>query len=205
MTPPDAPRQRPAASRDSAATAAPVFFRNAAEFRRWLAKHAATATELVVGYRTVASGLPSMTWPESVDEALCVGWIDGVRKNVDATRYQIRFTPRKPGSVWSAVNIAKVEKLVAEGRMQPAGLAAFERRLAHRSKIYAYEQPAVAALTAAEVKAFRRDTAAWAYFEAAPAGYRKRMLHWVCGAKQAQTREKRLAVLVVACGEGRRL
>jgi uncharacterized protein YdeI (YjbR/CyaY-like superfamily) len=184
---------------------APAFFKNAAEFRRWLTKHAASATELVVGYRTVASGLPSMTWPESVDEALCVGWIDGVRKNVDATSYQIRFTPRKPGSVWSAVNIAKAEKLIAEGRMQPAGLAAFERRLAHKSRVYAYEQPVVAALTAAELKAFQRHPAAWAYFEAAPAGYRKRMLHWVCTAKKAETRGKRFEVLVGACGEGKRL
>lgn len=186
-------------------TAEPTFFRNAAEFRRWLQQHAATATELVVGYRTVASGLPSMTWPESVDEALCVGWIDGVRKNLDASSYQIRFTPRKPGSVWSAVNIAEAEKLIAEGRMQPAGLAAFERRLAHKSKIYAYEQPAVAALTAAELKAFKQNRAAWTNFGAAPAHYRKRMLHWVCTAKKAATRARRLETLVGACGEGRRL
>lgn len=188
-----------------ATTAATTFFRNAAEFRRWLNKHAATAAELVVGYRTVASGLPSMTWPESVDEALCVGWIDGVRKNVDATSYQIRFTPRKPTSAWSAVNIAKAEKLIAEGRVQPAGLAAFERRLAHKSKIYAYEQPVVAELTAAELKAFKRNQVAWANFEAAPAHYRKRMLHWVCTAKKAETRARRLETLVGACGEGRRL
>lgn len=174
MAKPSAAKQaRPRGQGARSATVAPRFFRNAAEFRRWLQQNAATAAELLVGYRTVASGLPSMTWPESVDEALCVGWMDGVRKNVDATNYQIRFTPRKPTSVWSAVNVAKVEKLIVEGRMQPAGLAAFETRLAHKSKINAYEQPLVAELTVAESKAFTRHRAVRAYLEAAPAHCRK--------------------------------
>lgn len=124
----------------------PAFFETAAAFRRWLVKHAATRGELVVGFHKVGSGAPSMTWPESVDEALCVGWIDGVRKRIDDATYQIRFTPRHPGSIWSAVNIAKAERLIAEGRMTAAGLEAFERRTPERSAVYAFEQAGELAL-----------------------------------------------------------
>jgi uncharacterized protein YdeI (YjbR/CyaY-like superfamily) len=182
-----------------------AFFATAADFRRWLARNAHRAGELVVGFRKVDSGLPSMTWPESVDEALCFGWIDGVRKRVDDTAYQIRFTPRRPGSTWSVVNIAKAERLVAEGRMQQAGLAAFARRLAEKSRVYSYEQDEAASLTAAEVRAFRRDKAAWRHFEAAPPGYRKTVLHWIGSARQPATRERRLAQLIAACAAGKRL
>jgi uncharacterized protein YdeI (YjbR/CyaY-like superfamily) len=182
-----------------------AFFATAGDFRRWLARNAHRAEELVVGFHKVGSGLPSMTWPESVDEALCFGWIDGVRKRVDGTAYQIRFTPRKPGSTWSAVNIAKAERLIAEGRMQPAGLEAFARRIAEKSRVYSYEQDEAASLTAAETKAFRRDKAAWRYFESAPPGYRRTVLHWIVSARQPATRERRLAKLIAACAAGRRL
>ena len=182
-----------------------AFFATAAGFRRWLARNAHRAGELVVGFRKVDSGLPSMTWPESVDEALCFGWIDGVRKRVDETAYQIRFTPRQPGSTWSAVNIARAERLIADGRMQPAGLAAFARRLEEKSRVYSYEQDEAASLTAAEARAFRRDKAAWRYFEAAPPGYRKTVLHWIGSARRPATRERRLAKLIAACAAGKRL
>lgn len=118
----------------------PTFFRTPAAFRAWLAKHAATASKLWVEYYRKDSGTPSITWPESVDEALCVGWIDGIRKGIDGTRYAIRFTPRKPGSIWSSINIKRATALIQEGRMQPAGLKAFEARRENRSGLYSYEQ-----------------------------------------------------------------
>ena len=183
----------------------PTFFPTAADFRRWLASHAATATELLVGFHKVGSGQPSMTWSESVDEALCFGWIDGVRKRIDDASYSIRFTPRKAGSIWSAINIAKMERLQAEGRMTPAGLAAFERRTAARSKVYSYEQDAPAELKPDELRAFKRNKAAWRYFETAPPGYRQQMLHRICNAKRPETRAARLDKLIAASAAGQRL
>jgi uncharacterized protein YdeI (YjbR/CyaY-like superfamily) len=191
-----------------------LFFADAAAFRTWLEKHAATATELLVGYYKVGSGRPSMTWSESVDEALCFGWIDGVRRSIDEQSYCIRFTPRRPGSTWSAVNIAKVEALRAAGRMTPAGEAAYALRLAHKSAIYSYEQqqqtqaatPLPAELSAAELRLFKRDKSAWAFFnDAHPPSARKTLLHWVCSAKKAETRATRLAKLIAACAAGERL
>jgi uncharacterized protein YdeI (YjbR/CyaY-like superfamily) len=183
----------------------PIFFETGQAFARWLRQHASIERELLVGYHKVGSGRPSMSWPESVDEALCVGWIDGVRKRIDDAAYQIRFTPRKPGSIWSAVNIAKVEALTAQGRMQPAGLAAFEARTAHKSRVYAYEQADDAALTPAELKRFKAEAAAWSFFmNGTPPSYRKRLLHWVAAARQAATRERRLAQLVEAYARGER-
>lgn len=184
---------------------APRHFATPAAFRAWLEKHAADENELLVGFHKVDSGKPSMTWSESVDEALCFGWIDGVRKRIDDAAYSIRFTPRKAGSIWSAINIAKVEKLRAEGRMTPAGEAAFARRTGDKSVVYAYEQAAAAELSPAEVRAFKRDKAAWAYWDTCPPGYRKTLLHWVTGAKRAETRAARLATLVAACRDGKRL
>lgn len=181
------------------------FFPNAKSFRAWLEVNAASAGELLVGFHKVGSGRPSLSWPESVDEALCFGWIDGVRKRVDEHSYTIRFTPRKATSVWSAVNIAKVERLRAQGRMTPAGEAAYARRTASRSVIYAYEQQAMATLSADELRAFRRRKRAWQFFEATPTGYRKVMLHWVTAAKRAETRAARFARLVEACAAGHRL
>lgn len=184
---------------------APLYFADAAAFRDWLAAHAETAPELIVGFHKLGSGTPSMNWPDSVDEALCVGWIDGVRKRVDEHRYQIRFTPRRPGSIWSAVNIAKVERLIAEGRMQPAGLAAYALRRPERSAVYAFEQAQEPELSEPELRAFQRHEAAWAFFQATPPGYRKLMLHWVSTAKRSDTRARRLAELLAACLAGERL
>jgi uncharacterized protein YdeI (YjbR/CyaY-like superfamily) len=184
---------------------APTFFENAAAFARWLEAHASTHAELLVGFRKVGTGLPSLTWSESVDEALRFGWIDGVRRRIDDQAYSIRFTPRKPASIWSAINIAKVEKLRAEGRMTPAGERAFSQRQAHKSAIYSYEQSATAEITAAETRTFKRDKAAWKYFEACPPGYRKTLLHWVTTAKRPETRAARLDTLICACAVGKRL
>ena len=182
-----------------------MFFEDAAAFRRWLQQHAATAAELIVGYHKVDTGRPCMTWSESVDEALCFGWIDGVRKRIDDASYQIRFTPRKPTSIWSAINIAKYQALQAQGRMTATGEQAFAHRKAHKSVVYAYEQESTAELSAEELRAFRCEKAAWAYFEACPPGYRKTLLHWIATAKKAETRASRLATLIDACASSRRL
>lgn len=185
--------------------AEPLYFSSPAEFRDWLAAHAGTAPELVVGFHKVGSGVPSMTWPESVDEALCVGWIDGIRKRVDELRYQIRFTPRRPTSIWSRVNIDRVAVLTAEGRMQPAGLAAFGRRVDRRSIIYSYEHKGDIALPPEMETRFRTLPQAWAWFEAQPPGWRRQMLRWVLVAKQSETRERRLDQLIAAAVDERRL
>lgn len=185
--------------------ATPIYFEDAAAFRRWLQAHAATAPELIVGYYKVGSGRPSLRWPESVDEALCFGWIDGVRRRIDDTAYQIRFTPRRPRSTWSAVNIARFQALQAAGRVTPAGERAFAQRIEEKSVVYSYEQAGPAELNAAEQRAFRRDPAAWRYFEGCPPGYRQTVLHWVTAARKPETRAARLARLVQACAAGERL
>jgi uncharacterized protein YdeI (YjbR/CyaY-like superfamily) len=185
--------------------AEPTYFATPADFRAWLAAHADTDEELIVGFHKVGSGQPSMTWPESVDEALCFGWIDGVRRRVDELRYQIRFTPRRPGSIWSAVNIGRVEALTAEGRMQPAGLAAFARRTEGRSRVYTHEQHGDPELPPALARRFKAEKAAWRFFEAQPPGWKRTVLRWVLAAKQAATQERRLAQLIAAAAEGRRL
>ncbi|RYX95291.1 MAG: bacteriocin-protection protein [Comamonadaceae bacterium] len=182
-----------------------TFFSNALAFRRWLTAHAGTAKDLLVGYHKVGTGKPGMSWPESVDEALCVGWIDGVRKRIDDDSYSIRFTPRKPSSIWSAVNIAKFEQLEAAGRMKPAGRAAFGRRTEAKSRVYSHEQSEAPTLSADEVKVFKGDRAAWLFFEATPPGYQKRLLHWVCSAKRADTRLSRFTRLLQASAAGQRL
>lgn len=184
---------------------APTFFENANTFRSWLEANASSKTELLVGFRKVGSGIPSLSWPESVDEALCFGWIDGVRKRIDDQSYSIRFTPRKPTSIWSAVNIAKVERLRVEGRMTPAGEQAFAHRKEHKSVVYAYEQALTAELSLHELRDFREKKEAWKFFEATPPGYKKVMLHWVTTAKRAETRASRLATLISACASGKRL
>jgi uncharacterized protein YdeI (YjbR/CyaY-like superfamily) len=183
----------------------PRFFASPAEFRHWLEKHAATTLELLVGYWKVGTGRPSMTWSESVDEALCFGWIDSVRRRIDEQAYQIRFTPRQPGSVWSAVNILKFEQLNAQGRMTEAGRRAFANRTEPKSRIYSHEQPQPAELTKAETRTFKAHPQAWAHFEACPPGYRKVLLHWVTGAKKAETRARRLKKVIEASADGKRL
>ena len=193
----------PAAKRSS--THAPTFFASPAAFRAWLDQHGATTQELIVGFHKVGSGKPSITWPESVDEVLCVGWIDGVRKRIDDTAYQIRFTPRRKSSIWSSVNIARVAVLQAEGRMAEVGLAAFALRTERRSNVYAYEQETAKVLTDAELSAFRRKKKAWAWFEKVAPSYRKVMLHWVTSAKQPATRARRLAQLIESAAAGEKL
>lgn len=182
-----------------------TFFATPEAFRHWLQAHAANGRELLVGFHKVGSGQPCMTWSESVDEALCFGWIDGVRRRIDEHTYSIRFTPRKPSSIWSAVNIAKMEQLQAAGRMTPAGLQAFAYRKAGKSAIYSHEQAAPAELPAAQLREFRRHKKAWQFFEATPPGYKKTLLHWVTSAKRPETRDSRFAQLLAACMAGERV
>ncbi len=183
----------------------PTFFATPQAFRAWLQKHAATHTELLVGLYKLDSGRPSMTWPESVDEALCFGWIDAVRKRIDDSVYQIRFSRRKPTSVWSAININKYQLLLAQGRITPAGAQAWAHRTAAKSVIYAYEQPQTAELSVTELKRFKRQVVAWQFFENSPPGYRKTLLHWVTTAKKPETRAARLDKLVLACAASLKL
>jgi uncharacterized protein YdeI (YjbR/CyaY-like superfamily) len=182
-----------------------TFFETPSAFRAWFAQHAATGSELLVGFYKRDSGKASITWPESVDEALCVGWIDGVRRRIDDEAYCIRFTPRKPTSIWSAINIERVRVLSAEGRMTAAGLAAFALRREAKSKIYAYEQTEAATLSPQEAKLFRKNKAAWTFFEAQPPGYRHQMIWRIVSAKRPATREARLLKLVEASSIGQRL
>jgi uncharacterized protein YdeI (YjbR/CyaY-like superfamily) len=182
----------------------PKYFASAAEFRRWLKANHATATELLVGFHKRATGRPSLTWPESVDEALCFGWIDGVRKRVDDDRYTIRFSRRRPTSVWSAINIKKAKELIKRKRMAPAGLAAFEARDEKRSAVYSYENRPKA-LDAATATAFRRDPAAWAFYQAQPPWYRRIVVWYLMEAKKAETRARRLARVIAAHAAGKRL
>ena len=184
--------------------ARPTFFETPRHLAAWFAKHHATATELLVGFHRKESGRPSVTWPESVDEALCVGWIDGVRRRRDATSYTIRFTPRRPGSVWSAINIRKAEALIEAGRMRPEGLNAFEARRDNRSGIYAYEQRP-RELPEPYAGRFRKQKAAWAFFEAQPPSYRRTLVWYVISAKQEETRAARLERLIAASAKGKRL
>lgn len=179
------------------------WFDTPAEWRAWLAEHHASATEVEVGYRKRATGLPSMTWQESVDEALCFGWIDGVRHSVDDASYRNRFTPRKAGSTWSKVNIAKVQRLIEEGRMHPAGLAAYEARRDDNSGIYSFEQERPAELPPEYDERLRADAGAWADFSARPPWYRRAVVHWVTSAKREETRRRRLEQLVECSREGR--
>ena len=182
----------------------PTFFEAPADFRAWLAEHHATAAHLWVGFHKKGSGRPSITWPESVDEALGYGWIDGVRRGVDPTSYMIRFTPRRAGSVWSRVNVDRVQALTELGRMQPAGLAAFRGRTEGRSGIYSHEQGDVA-LPEPYAGLLRADAAAWAFFQEQPASYRKAASWWVVGGKKDETRRKRLDSLVAHSARAERL
>jgi uncharacterized protein YdeI (YjbR/CyaY-like superfamily) len=184
---------------------APTFFATPNRFRQWLAKNHERATELWVGYYRKDSGRPSITWPESVDEALCFGWIDGIRKKVDDESYKIRFTPRRPKSIWSAVNIARVAMLTRESRMHPAGVAAFACRQEYNSAIYSFENRESAKLTDADEREFRRDPAAWEFFQRQPAGYRRLAAWWVISAKRPETHRKRLDRLITESRAQRRI
>lgn len=177
----------------------PTFFKTQSAFRAWLQKHHRTETELWVGYWKKDTGRPSITWQESVDEALCFGWIDGLRKSIDAERYTNRFTPRRPGSVWSAVNERRALELITEGRMRAAGRKAFEARDPEQTVVYQFEldPPLLATL-----KAHR---AAWEFLQAQPPGYRRRVIWRVMSAKRQETRARRLRELIEISSTGRRL
>jgi uncharacterized protein YdeI (YjbR/CyaY-like superfamily) len=180
----------------------PTFFPTPADFRAWLAANHDTATELLVGFYKKGSGRPSITWPESVDQALCFGWIDGIRRRVDDESYTIRFTPRRKGSTWSLVNTKRALELIEQGLMQPTGLAAFEARDAVKDEHYSYERRS-AVLDESYEAEFRANVAAWAYWEAQPTHYRKGASHWVMSAKRENTRQKRLAKLIADSESGR--
>ena len=174
----------------------PRFFATPESLRAWFEKHGGEERELLVGFYKKGSGKPSVTWPESVDEALSFGWIDGVRRRIDDESYTIRFTPRKKTSTWSAVNVARVAELTRLGRMRPAGLAAFEARAAAKTGIYAYENRHAAVLEPKQEKLFEANRAAWTFFAAQPPWYRKTAIWWVVSAKKAETRDRRLATLI---------
>ena len=173
----------------------PFFFSNPAEFRKWLEKNHSKETELLVGFWKIHTGKPSMTWSQSVDQALCFGWIDGVRKGLDDDSYTIRFTPRKPTSIWSGINIKKIEELKKKGLMHPAGIAAFEKRDEKKSRIYAYEL-AMMKFDPTYEKKFKANKKAWNWFQAQGDYYKKVMIKWVMTAKQETTRESRLKKLI---------
>jgi len=181
----------------------PTWFETEATFRRWLAANHDKADELLVGFWKKSSGKPSIDWPQARDQALCFGWIDGVRKSIDEESYTIRFTPRRKGSIWSKVNVGRYEALKADGQMNPAGERAYEENK-HRTGIYAYEN-VQKELTRDETARFRRDKAAWADWEKRPPGYRKVVLHWINSAKKPETRERRLATLIADSAAGRKI
>lgn len=185
--------------------APPLFFATPEDFREWLKSNHQHIRERWVGFYRKGSGRPSITWPESVDEALCVGWIDGLRKTIDDESYKIRFTPRKTTSNWSAVNIGRVKELTKLGRMLPAGLKAFELRKEEKSGIYAYENRKLAEFGKAEEKRLRARPKAWDFFQRQPAGYRKLATWWVISAKREETRQKRLDKLIAESEAGRRI
>ena len=180
-----------------------IIFETPSQLRDWLDAHHQTADELIVGAWKKSTGKPSLTWPEIVEEALCVGWIDSIRRSVPGDGWTIRLTPRRKRSIWSAVNVAKVAELRAAGRMRPAGEAAFEARLADRTAIYSFEQPHEPQLAPDEEARFRANEAAWGWFSAKSPSFRKQALHWVISAKRPETRERRLAMLIEDSAAGR--
>jgi uncharacterized protein YdeI (YjbR/CyaY-like superfamily) len=181
-----------------------LYFPDAAAFRAWLAEHGATADELFVGYYKRHTGKPSPTWSESVDEALCFGWIDGIRRSVDAERFTNRFTPRRKGSHWSNINIAKVQALIAAKKMMPAGLAAFEARTAKKTGRASYEQRPTE-FPSEHLKVFKASKAAWAWFSTQPPGYRRTAIWYVVSAVRSDTQAKRLATVIQYSSQQRRI
>lgn len=180
----------------------PLFFPRPEDFRQWLEENHRSEDELWVGYYKKHTGIASITWPESVDQALCFGWIDGLRKSVDDKSYKIRFTPRRPNSIWSAVNIARVKELTREGLMQPAGLEAYAKLKKNKAQIYSYEQKEKAKLPA-EYEAMIRDNAkAWKFFNNLAPSYRKNTVYWIISAKREETRKKRMKILIESSEKG---
>ena len=182
----------------------PRYFPTEASFRRWLERHHATVDVLWVGYYKKATGKPSITWEESRDQALCFGWIDGIRKSVDPESFTIRFTPRRPGSMWSTVNIGRVQALKQNGLMTSAGLEAFARRESATSRRYSFVQGELT-LNQAQARTFRANRKAWTFFQMQPPSYRKMATWWVLDAKKEETRERRLHTLIKDSAAGRRI
>ena len=191
--------------RSAVSTGEPVFFPTPADFRAWLEAPHQTASELIVGFYKKGSGRPSITWPESVDEALCFGWIDGIRRSLGEEAYTIRFTPRKPTSIWSAVNVARVAALTGLGRMTPAGLVAFEKRRADRTGIYGHERASPAELEPALRARFEAHPEAMGWFRSQAPSYQRITLHWIMNAKKQETRERRFEQVLSASLKGERL
>ena len=181
----------------------PMFFATPAMFRAWLEAHHETEAELFVGFYKKGSGKPSITWPESVDEALCFGWIDGVRRSFGEDAYTIRFTPRKPTSIWSAINVDKVAQLTKLGKMREAGLRAFAARTAAKTGVYSFERNETAKLSPAHEKVLRANAKAAAFFDAQAPWYRRTAIHWVISAKREETRQRRLQKLIADSAAGR--
>ena len=181
----------------------PTFFATPDELRAWLAEYHEARDELWVGFHKKATGRPSVTWPQAVDQALCFGWIDGVRKSLGDESYKIRFTPRKSRSTWSAINVRRYGELLAEGLVAPAGVAAFERRAEDRTAIYSYENRDKAVFEDEQEARFRADAAAWEWFQAQPPSYRRTATYWVVSAKRPETRERRLTRLIEDSAAGR--
>jgi uncharacterized protein YdeI (YjbR/CyaY-like superfamily) len=179
----------------------PQFFPTPTHFRDWLQKNHASERELIVGFYRKDAGKPSITWPESVEEALCFGWIDGIRRKHEDDRYTIRFTPRKPTSIWSKVNLTTMERLIATGRVAPAGMKVYEARDKEKTNRYSFER-AEAALTPEQERRFRKNVKAWKFFEAQVPSYRKPATWWVVSAKQEATRAKRLDTLIECSAKG---
>ncbi len=181
------------------------FFDTAADLRAWFEAHHETAPELFVGYWKKGSGRAGVTHPEAIEQALCFGWIDSIGRSLDQQRYQVRFTPRRKGSGWSSVNVAKIAELTERGLMRPAGLRAFEERKPDRVAVYSYEQPADAVLTDEQTARFRAEPAAWEWFCAQAPYYRRAAVHWVVSAKRPETRERRLGQLIEASAAGQKV
>jgi uncharacterized protein YdeI (YjbR/CyaY-like superfamily) len=183
----------------------PKFFATPEQFRDWLAAHHEKKAELLVGFYKRGTGRPSMTWRESVGEALCYGWIDGVRHSLGDGAYSIRFTPRKPSSIWSAINVARVAELDKLGKMTLAGRRAFAARTPERTGVYSHERNAAATLAREDEQKLRANAKAAAFFDAQPPGYRRTATHWVISAKRAATRERRLDQLIADSAKGQTL
>jgi uncharacterized protein YdeI (YjbR/CyaY-like superfamily) len=182
----------------------PRYFKSQAEFRRWLEAHHASERELVVGFYKKASGKGGIGYKEAVDEALCFGWIDGIKKRVDEASYTHRFTPRRAGSIWSAINLKRMNELIALGLVSTAGLDTFERRDPKKAGLYSFENRPQA-FDAVIARAFKANARAWAFFRAQPPGYQKVLTFWIMSAKKEETRLRRLDVLVRRSAEGKRM
>lgn len=180
------------------------FFKTPAAFRKWLIRHHATAKELLVGFYKTSSAKACMTWPESVDEALCFGWIDGIRKSIDPESYSIRFTPRKPNSTWSTINIRKMGALLEAGKMHAAGLAVFEKRNEKRSEIASYEKGRKTLSKELELL-LRSNKKAWAFLETQAPSYQKTSAHWVMSAQKEETKLRRLQELIRDSEAGKKI